>query len=303
MNMFVFNNEKNFAEAEKVFDLRVGGYNRPPTLNNDMKRIHAFGDSSTSQHSWYGLSKSASDDHNSLPIDNTMNDVGTMKEPREAIRWHDEEYDVTNHSFTGSAHNMQIVDYGNGVHDNSIKQDDIILWQMPAPTRYGVQYTTWLNKEDVLPKSLIGSIRDYGVLQAHNIYTDKLMNLIAYSLGEGKRTPMAPDYVQQARYAVSPMSSIYEQLWSLNGIKKRNPKILVLFGYESAFDDHAINNYRHKIVEFLNENGIDYIEDTILEWAINNGHKQIDELHPDWIGYRAFTKEKLEPKLQQLGWI
>ena len=56
-------------------------------------------------------------------------------------------------------------------------------------------------------------------------------------------------------------------------------------------------------MKFLKNKDIDYIEDSMCEWSIINGHDINDTNHPTDEGYLGFTRKKLMPKLQELGWI
>lgn len=207
---------------------------------------------------------------------------------------------------------MQLVQYGNGVADGSIDKDDIIIWQITNQSRHGIFWDMWLDKETV-PDSPVNNVREYGVLQTNHAFVDKLydgenefqpmrMNMINRGLGYNPKTPIPEQYGEIVGHSQRNYETIYDQMWSLNGIAKRNPKTLVVYGWYDAF---LINdkNYKPKLDAFLLDNEIEFIEEPILEFSNRMGHPLQDSHHPHWHGYKAFTDEVLKIKLQQLGWI
>jgi len=281
------------------------------------KRIHAFGCSLTQQHKWFGL-HSQSDDHGTKSkhlgfVDEVTGEhIDNIVTGREPYHWFDDNkgLDVTTYAIGGGAQNMQLIQYGNGVADGSIDKDDIIIWQITNQGRKGIFWDTWLDTTTV-PLSGNGNIREYGVLQTRHAFIENRyptkhepmqMNMINRGMGYNPKTPIPEDYMISIGHSERNCEGIYDQMWSLNGIAKRNPKTLVVYGWNDAFlvNDY---NYKHKIDAFLVDNEIEFIEEPILEYAIRMGHPLTDTNHPHWHGYKAFTDEVLKIKLQQLGWI
>lgn len=281
-----------------------------------MKRIHAFGCSLTAQHGWFGLHSDSSMTYNSYKAsadgtfgfvdEETGQHIEKIKTGREAGHWSDEELDVTNYAISGGATNMQLVQYGNGVADGSIDKDDIIIWQITSFGRVGVFWDKWLDKNTV-PLSGNGNVREYGVLQTNHAYVELKgspyrMNMVNVNLGDNEKTPIPREYQDNVGHSGRNLDRIYDNLWSVNGIAKRNPKTLVVYGWESAFEFSGYN-IKPKFDDFFIDNEIEFIEEPILEYAIRMGHAQNDTFHPHWHGYKAFTDEVLAVKLKQLGWI
>ena len=272
------------------------------------KRIHAFGCSLTHQHKWFGL-HSQSDAHGArwkkigFVDEVTGEHIDNIVTGREPFHWFDEKkgLDVTIYAIGGGAMNMQLIQYGNGVADGSIVKDDIIIWQLTSPFRLGIFWDTWLDKDSV-SKSGNGNVREYGVLQTKNAFTGHSMNILDYNLGHNPRTPMSKEILNAFITTQRNEALIYNHLWSLNGIAKRNPKTLVVYGWNDAFLYNDVN-FKHKLDAFLVDNEIEFIEEPILEYVKRMGHPQSDTIHPQWHGYKAFTNEVLKIKLQQLGWI
>ena len=110
-------------------------------------------------------------------------------------------------------------------------------------------------------------------------------------------------------------TTTYNTLWQLNGIKRNNDKLLVMFGWDSCFErginqDERVNinetTEKNEIIKFLKEHDIDYIEESILGWSTR--HKFFkkginDDIHPPQEGYKSFTEECLLPKLKKLKWL
>jgi hypothetical protein len=287
-----------------------------------LKRIHAFGCSLTAQHHWFGLHSQAA--HNfhihkaakngivGFVDEETGEHRDKIKTGREPWHWSDKNLDVSSYAISGGATNMQLVQYGNGVADGSIDKDDIIIWQITNQSRHGIFWDMWLDKETV-PDSPVNNVREYGVLQTNHAFVDKLydgenefqpmrMNMINRGLGCNPKTPIPEQYEEIVGHSQRNYETIYDQMWSLNGIAKRNPKTLVVYGWYDAF---LINdkNYKPKLDAFLLDNEIEFIEEPILEFSNRMGHPLQDSHHPHWHGYKAFTDEVLKIKLQQLGWI
>ena len=303
-------------------------------------RIHAFGCSLTAQHNWWGLHSDATQTFHAYKAqekgiigfvdEETGEHIEKIKTGREPFHWSDKDLDVTTYAISGGASNMQLVQYGNGVADGSIDKDDIIIWQITNQSRLGVYWDKWLDKNSV-PKSDNGNIREYGVLQTKNAfienryhtedydigYYDRVpiedkfwnkkyepmrMNMLNLHLGYNSKSPIPEDYMATVGHSQRNYETVYDQMWSLNGIAKRNPKTLVVYGWNDAFLVND-NNYKHKIDSFLVDNEIEFIEEPILEYVQRMGLPQSDTMHPHWHGYKAFTDEVLKIKLQQLGWI
>ena len=274
----------------------------------NIKRIHAFGCSLTHQHKWFGLHSSsdeagAKSKHIGFVDEVTGMHIDNIVTGREPFHWFDEKkgVDVTTYAISGGAMNMQLVQYGNGVADGSIDKDDIIIWQLTNPARHGIFWDTWLDKNTV-PLSGNGNIREYGVLQTHHAFIKNRLNMINRGLGYNPKTPIPKDYIEKIGHSQRNDETIYDQMWSLNGIAKRNPKTLVVYGWYDAFLYNGVN-FKHKLDAFLVDNEIEFIEEPILEYVKRMGHPQSDTVHPHWHGYKAFTNEVLKIKLQQLGWI
>ena len=239
-----------------------------------MKRIHAFGCSLTAQHNWRYL----------------------------------EDVNVTSYAVAGGSHNMQLVSYGNGRHAETIGRDDIIIWQITDPRRHAYNVTPENLAETkkfkysirLLKRKDSVSKHNAGRLVTENIYTGKEMDMVTNHFisywFEG-------DNIENYSSIVTDMAkledNIYSLLWSLNGIKRTNTKLLVVFGWDIGLPDGC----KDKMINFFGLNSIATIEPSILDWTLEQGYEQSSTSHPNEEGYKAFTEEVLEPKLKSLGWI
>ena len=251
-----------------------------------MKKIHAFGCSLTAQHNW-----------------KYMNDCedGPLKE-KTPHEWNYNGIDMSSYAICNGSHNMQLIQYANGVHHKTIKQKDIIIWQITDWTRHGVRCENIYAREENLT-NYDENRRVVGILRDKNIYTNT--DITMASLGTTRDIieynniiGISKNLKQQVAYSRSNDEAMYEQTWAINGIKRNNNKLIVLFGWDLCFP----NESKNVIVKFLKENNIDYIRESIFDWAIKAGYSQSITNHPDEKGYRGFTRKKLMPKLQELGW-
>jgi hypothetical protein len=237
-----------------------------------MKRIHAFGCSLTAQHHWTHIENAH------IPEEDWRNNI---------VSWTEGNFDVSSYAISGSSNNMQVIAYGNAVHKEELLPDDIVLWQLTCPDRYGIR-----NPEDIDKARKRG---DY-VLIADNIYSEMKVNMISHNVLTTLDIPLKDNQARFVGHALYSETETYSILWGLNGIKRRNNKTLVMFGWDSF-------NRKDEVVKFLDDNGIDYIEESILDYTIRKGIPQKDTMHPSKEGYKDFTHKKLLPKLRKLGWI
>ena len=224
-------------------------------LNKSMNKIHAFGCSLTAQHSWAYLVEPEV----FIPDDDWY----------DITEWAQGEFSVRSYAINNGSNDMQVISYGNEVHKNNIDTDDIVIWQLTGPGRYGVR-KIGANSDDC---------RDSGVLVDENIYTGNGIRMI-------NKPNIDTDY-----------TNLYGILWCLNGVKRRNTKTLVVFGWDDALYK------KDRVVQFLKENDIDYIEESIYEYSTRKGHPTKLSNHPMREGYKDFTQNKLLPKLKELDWL
>lgn len=183
--------------------------------------------------------------------------------------WTQGEFSVRNYAINNGSNDMQVISYGNEVHKNNIDTDDIVIWQLTGPGRHGTRKKV-ASSDDC---------RDNGILVDENIYT-----------GNGIRMINNP-------HINTDNTNLYIILWCLNGVKRRNTKTLVVFGWDDAFHKKDI------VIQFLKENDIDYIEESMYEYSCRQGHPTKLSNHPVREGYKDFTRNKLLPKLKELDWL
>ena len=139
-----------------------------------------------------------------------------------------------------------------------------------------------------------------GRLVTENIYTGKEMDMVTSHLFEyWFEGDNIINYISVANDMAELEDNIYSLLWSLNGIKRMNTKLLVVFGWDNGLPDGC----KDKMINFFGLNSIATIEPSILDWTLEQGYEQSSSYHPNKEGYKAFTEEVLEPKLKSLGWI
>jgi len=227
-----------------------------------MKKIHAFGCSLTAGHHWRYM---------------FTDDRPDTMSSRDRIHVNDE-VELQSYAVTSGSNDMQLIQYANEVHYNHIVKDDIIIWQITNPERRIVS-TRNIYDTINLPTDSDGRLsRDDGYLDVDHVFNPEIR-------------------IEGCELSVK---SHLRQLWQLNGIKRENTKLLVLFGWNGIFESDI---EKQNVMKFLKNKDIDYIEDSMCEWSIINGHDINDTNHPTDEGYLGFTRKKLMPKLQELGWI
>ena len=209
-----------------------------------MNKIHAFGCSLTAIHRWRFLN---TEPKSSSPLD------------------------IQSYAISGGAHNMQFVQYGNGIYDGSISEDDIIIWQITDPWRHGIGVQEnshsdfkWSNSTLVIQKKPFMKDKVWqiqreghdevwrdeddnyiGNLKIRNIYTNREMEMYTNRLleefyeGSGLN-----EYINIAGQCTADnQDNIYSLLLSISGIKRTNNKLLVVFGWDAClpFKDMMID--------------------------------------------------------------
>jgi hypothetical protein len=235
-----------------------------------MNRIRTFGCSITSYHNWQYLVKKhpygGRTADPSVPRSQQKKDDEVLM-PAE---WIHDGIHLTDYSKTGWGNDIQHIQYANEVYYKNISKDDIIIWQLTSPYRTAINHEGPLNT---------GEIQFQNVFNGKEMYVDNSMDL--------------PDKFLN--------TSMYNTLWQLNGVKRYNDKLLVLFGWDSCF----VNEEKKEIIKFLKENDIDYIEESIQGWSTRHKFfkKDKDDFHPPQQGYKSFTEDCLLPKLKKLKWL
>jgi len=264
-----------------------------------MKKIHAFGCSLTAQHNWKYMNDCVDGPFKSEG--DAGHDVYSILQEKTPHEWNYNGIDMSSYAICNGSHNMQLIQYANGVHHKTIKQKDIIIWQITDWTRHGVRCENRYGREENLT-NYDENGRVMGILRDKNIYTNTDITMATNKeMPKDKNPsilPISKNLKQQVAYSRSNDEAMYEQTWAINGIKRNNNKLIVLFGWDLCFPGESKN----VIVKFLKENNIDYIRESIFDWTIKTGYSQSITNHPDRKGYRGFTRKKLMPKLQELGW-
>ena len=252
-----------------------------------MKRIRAFGCSLTQQHHWKYLDT--------------------------------EEIDLKSYAIGSQGNDVQFAQYMNAVHDGDILKDDIIIWQLTD------EYRRMVNKPNIdkLRRNSDGSNTLTGNghwFDMKNIfYPDKRIQGVERrqylptrdnSHKNEEKERLLAEY--QWRKINQTGLPIYEMLLQLNGVKRNNDKLLVMFGWNDMFGEYykfisqtdmAIEEVPENVIKYLKKQGIDYIEESIYNWVLDQGYKLDSTNHPLQDGYQAYTNNVLSPKLKQLKWL
>ena len=254
-----------------------------------MKRIRAFGCSLTQQHHWKYL---------------------RIKE-----------IDLKSYAIGSQGNDVQFAQYMNAVHDGDILKDDVIIWQLTNPYRRMVN----MPNTDKLPIHEGANVDNSGWastvagkgywLDMKNIFCSdnpyyhqrRIQGVVRnhHSLNPGE-SPDKPGALSKAEYNWYQENDtglpVYEMLLQLNGVKRDNDKLLVIFGWKEMMGWDK-NNSNENVIKYLKKQGIDYIEEPINDWVQDQGYKLDDFHHPNQKGYQAYTNNVLSQKLRQLKWL
>jgi len=263
-------------------------------------RIRAFGCSLTAQHHWTYLSHDIKPGH-------VWRRNGAIENFDPCV-WDSNNIEMKSWAIPGSGVHSAIAKYTCALLDGEIKSNDIVIFQVTNPGRltipinnvnkdlWGDDISKGYKKRELkkLPGSVTniknkfnGDITSFGFDPSCNEWIKSGMKRepkeIYTLLGEGRW--------------INPWT-MYSLVAVLHGIKLSNAKLLVVFGWDTAF-----MNSKERLCDAFKQLGIEYIEDSILEYAESRGDKFEESHHPSIKGYEMFTKEKLKPKLEQLGWL
>jgi len=229
-----------------------------------MNRIRTFGCSMTSYHNWQYLVKNHPWDGKTSDPDGDKKCLGNKDYP---VEWIHDGIHLTDYSIAGWGNDIQHIQYANEVYYNNISKDDIIIWQLSSTNRIAIE------------NEISGSTNDD--IRVENIFSGEEFNLTLNN-------------------NIHNSYSTYSTLWQLNGVKRNNDKLLVIFGWDFIYPEE-----KKEIINFLKEHDIDYIEESIVNWTRRHKFfkKDKDKFHPPQEGYKSFTEGCLLPKLNKLKWL
>ena len=241
------------------------------------KRIKAFGCSLTAQHHWQYM------------FNDDIDYTGDFRVAgNDAI-------ELESYAIGSGSNDMQFVQYINEVYHGNILSDDIIVWQITSPHRRLVHI-------DNIPGTHMSDSN--GRLDHDNGYIDVPSIFKPEHIIQGKDLSTAQHHnLMPPATIIEAGIELYTLLLQLNGVKRDNNKLLVLFGWDDIFESPY---EKQNVMQFLQDRGIDYLEESILEWSVENNYNTMKTFHPEQAAYIAYTREVLVPKLKSLesiGWL
>ena len=235
-------------------------------------RIHAFGCSLTAFHNWRYMAKN--NDHTKFQYQRESHHIKIHSGDIRRVHWKKDDIHLSDYSIAGWGNDIQHIQYANEVYYNRISKDDIIIWQLSATNRIATDTdVSGSEKGDVL---------------VQNVFSGEKFNL-SYDITSWDSKTLNNSY------------ATYSTLWQLNGVKRNNDKLLVIFGWDFTGPEE-----KKEIINFLKEHDIDYIEESILNWTRERNFvnkDKTDGLHPPQEGHKAFTEDVVIPKLNKLKWL
>lgn len=250
-----------------------------------MKRIRAFGCSLTQQHHWKYLMNSLTD------------------------------LDLKSYAIGSQGNDIQFAQYMNAVHDGDILKDDIIIWQLTSTARRMANKSN--KKLDIRPgTNQVEGHGNGGWLDMENIFCpgtriSGVVSPIRRNSGTLDTNPKDTSLKQYMEWMEINNTglSVYDTLLQLNGVKRDNDKLLVVFGWQDIFStlhmDKPGKILMLEAIKYLEKQGIDYIEESIIDYSkrLYPHKKGLTQWHPPQEGYKSFTENCLLPKLKKLKWI
>tara|TARA_R100000030_G_scaffold60722_2_gene45819 strand:+ start:1277 stop:2089 length:813 start_codon:yes stop_codon:yes gene_type:complete len=270
-------------------------------MAKERTRIRAFGCSLTAQHHWTYLS------HDIKP--GMVWGRNKKIENFDPCVWESDNIEMKSWAIPGSGLGSSIAKYTCALLDGEIQKDDIVIFQVTNPGRLTIPINN-SNKEHWGRDIRLG-------------YNTKTLNKLPGSVSHIKNrfngnvtsfafdpscntwsqpeTKLEPDEIYEllgeGRW-INPWT-LYNLIAVLNGIKLSNARLLVVFGWDGCF----MSTGKTGLCDALDQLGIEYIKHSMLEYAVSRGDKLEESNHPTIKGYEMFTKNKLKPKLEKLGWL
>ena len=187
---------------------------------------------------------------------------------------------LLNFAIPASSNPLQVKRFQEYVVNNSITNDDLIIWQITGVERGYKRVSNrwpWLGSINHNSESFNGSI---------NYFDNK------------PRIDQLCHHTESVNSHVDEEEVLQELVFHLKVAKQFTKKLLVIIGWDTAIPDNYINLFK----EFLNSNNISYVDKSILSHTIENNLSLLpDGSHPGEEAYISFANNCIIPKLKELG--
>lgn len=203
--------------------------------------------------------------------------------------------DLIDFAESAGSNQLQINKIQNYVINNSIDQDDIILWQI---TGTGRQYERLFpNKKNAdmvnkVQKEQFSFPSSHWVKAPANVFDGiNRIDLLSHS-------PLATTMTSTEAYDEN--QNLETLLATIILLSAKCKNLLVVYGWESLF----VTEKNKKIFnEHLSRHNIPVLSEPYLDWVIREKLTLSDDNHPSMESGQIFAEKVIIPKLKQLGWV
>lgn len=176
---------------------------------------------------------------------------------------------------------------------NDLSDTDIVIWQIGWSNHQlihvGTEHWDKVERANKFIKHKVG-ISHYHI--KNNIIDNKLrFSLLPIS-------PILYKFVNRKR-PNDDAEILQNLLFMFVMIKKLCPKLLVINGNDNFVKDHHWTN----MTNFMSRKNIDFLEESIYSWCIENNLAIGPDRHPTEESLRVYVDKILYPKLKSLGWL
>ena len=201
---------------------------------------------------------------------------------------------LINLSQSAGSNTLQIQRLHEYIINNSLVDQDIIIWQITAP-RFSQRLVATV--ENAMLAAEIQKTQ-FGGSEVMVHYSSKSINFF----DDQRRidilcnSPLINDHVRRDFNDADELESV---LATLILLKKFHPRLLVFLGWHDVIN----RDFKEKFFAQLTKNQIDFVADPLVDWVKRNNLPFDDSLHPKQESHESYALNVLLPQLDQLGWI
>ena len=212
--------------------------------------------------------------------------------------------ELVNFGITASQNLLQIQLFQDWLLDNTLKPDDIIIWQIGMSSdpviSVGLEHKNRVERlERRVQKKFFMShyyLRD----------TNKIDNAQRYSL-----LHISPMYrkLNKTEHPNPEADVLQNMLFMFTMIKLVCPRVLIVLGADWMIKKEHWDNVK----DFFHKKDIEFLDKSIVTWCSENNLQFLEDLmsvptshprgHPTKESFEIYTEQVLYPKLKDLGWI
>lgn len=178
--------------------------------------------------------------------------------------------------------------------NNSIEENDIVIWQITASGRMPLR----LNPDQQLLKEII-EIDETQFIPIDNTHYVKTVPNLFDGIPRIDILCNSPIINRPQVLEFDPRQELQTLVSTLILLSKSHKKLLIFFGWSNILPE----KYKSIFANILRKHEINYIDNPYVDWARSNNKTFRDDTHPSQLAGEQFTDEVILPKLSELGWI